>query len=65
LLRELRGIFLFRICQYYGTYRGYHEAGKLTPRLREVFYYSPSQLAPPSDPEKMNESQIAGVRKNG
>ncbi len=34
----------FRLLQYWGTYRGYQEAGRMTPAMQQVFYYPPSVL---------------------
>ncbi len=33
------GILWFRWMQFWGTYRGYRQAGPLTERLRQTFYY--------------------------
>ena len=39
LLRSLSSIFWFRWMQFRGTYHGYREAGPLTWKLRQTFYY--------------------------
>lgn len=43
LLRELGGIIRFRWCQYFGTYRGYHQRNEADEALRQTFYY-PNRL---------------------
>lgn len=45
LLRNLFAIPRFRLLQYWGTYRGYREAGSLTSDMKQVFYYPPEVLA--------------------
>lgn len=37
--RELRGILLFRLMQYRGTYRGNHRHRKLSARKKEAYFY--------------------------
>ncbi len=39
LLKNLAGIFWFRLMQFWGTYRGYRQPGPLTWQLRKTFYY--------------------------
>lgn len=39
MAKHFRSIFWFRWMQFWGTYRGYQEAGPLTWRLRQTFYY--------------------------
>jgi rhamnosyltransferase len=39
LVREFFGIFAFRWMQFWGTYRGFREAGPLTSELKRAFYY--------------------------
>ncbi len=36
---NLRSIFWFRLCQFWGTYQGYRHQGPLTWHLRQTFYY--------------------------
>lgn len=43
-LRELGDVILFRLMQYWGTYRGYRYSGKIDTRLHHQFYYPPSVL---------------------
>jgi glycosyltransferase involved in cell wall biosynthesis len=43
-LRKAWPALRFRLLQYWGTYRGYQEAGKMTPAMKQVFYYPPSVL---------------------
>ena len=40
LWRNLSSIFWFRLMQFHGTRSGYRESGRLTPQLRETFYYA-------------------------
>jgi cellulose synthase/poly-beta-1,6-N-acetylglucosamine synthase-like glycosyltransferase len=44
LLKQTLPILTFRLLQYWGTYRGYHYAGKITPQLHQAFYYPPQVL---------------------
>ena len=37
--RHVRTILWFRVLQFWGTYRGYAQAGPLTWQLRQTFYY--------------------------
>lgn len=46
-----RGLFIyvwsiisFRLMQYWGTYRGFHYAGKINAKLHRAFYYPPDIL---------------------
>lgn len=39
LKKHWKDIFWFRLMQFWGTYRGYREAGPLTWQLRQTFYY--------------------------
>lgn len=39
LYGNLRSILWFRFLQFWGTYRGFHQAGPLTWELRKTFYY--------------------------
>ncbi len=44
LLRQLPGILSFRLLQYWGTYRGYHDPLDPGVKLRQVFNYPPGSL---------------------
>ncbi|MEA3351148.1 MAG: glycosyltransferase family A protein [Chloroflexota bacterium] len=44
LVEEWKGIILFRLMQYWGTYRGYRYAGKIDAQLHQQFYYPPGIL---------------------
>jgi len=45
VLREhWRSIPVFRLMQYWGTYRGFHYGGKVTAELLRSFYYPPNIL---------------------
>ena len=37
-------ILWFRLCQYYGTYRGYAYSGNIDAQLHQAFYYPPGIL---------------------
>jgi len=47
LLSNLRDIFLFRLMQFWGTYRGFSHSGPVGSKLRNRFYY----------PNEMNRSE--------
>ena len=48
---NLASIFWFRFMQFWGTYRGYREAGEpLTAQLRQTFYYPRGFRAEPPPP---------------
>ena len=40
LWRNIPSIFWFRFMQFHGTRLGYRQSGRLTPQLRETFYYA-------------------------
>jgi rhamnosyltransferase len=44
LLKQAVSIIRFRLMQYWGTYRGFHYAGKIDPQLHRAFYYPPNIL---------------------
>jgi len=46
LWRNLGGIFIFRLMQFWGTYRGFSHSGPVTSKLQQTFYY-PNRLAHP------------------
>jgi glycosyltransferase involved in cell wall biosynthesis len=39
LIREIRGIVLFRLMQFYGTYVGHNQSGDVSKELKARFYY--------------------------
>ena len=39
LLKNLTAIPAFRLCQFWGTYRGFAQQAPVTARLKETFYY--------------------------
>jgi glycosyltransferase involved in cell wall biosynthesis len=43
-LKNVGQIFIFRLMQYWGTYRGYHYAGSIDNQLHRAFYYPPGIL---------------------
>jgi len=42
--KQVHSIIRFRFMQYWGTYRGFHYAGKIDPLLHRSFYYPPHIL---------------------
>lgn len=44
LRRHFASILWFRLCQYWGTYRGYRHSGKINMALIQQFYYPPGIL---------------------
>jgi len=44
LLKQVSPILRFRLMQYWGTYRGFHYAGKIDSQLHRAFYYPPDIL---------------------
>ena len=42
LWRNLHGIVLFRFCQFFGTWRGFRQHGKVSSELKQKFYYPKS-----------------------
>ncbi len=38
-LKEFKNILMFRMMQFWGTYRGYAQKGPVSSRLKEKFYY--------------------------
>ena len=42
-LKFFSEIFLFRLCQFWGTFQGYRLSKNISPDLRERFYYPPSR----------------------
>lgn len=54
LRRNLASIPVFRLCQFWGTYRGFAKQGPVTNQLKQAFYYprafkrpEPAPAAPP------------------
>ena len=45
-IKEARGILAFRLRQYWGTYRGYRQEGRLSKESMQAFYFPPSALEP-------------------
>lgn len=45
--QNITSIFLFRLMQFWGTYRGYRQRDLLSHQLRQTFYY-PREIASPS-----------------
>jgi glycosyltransferase involved in cell wall biosynthesis len=47
-----REIVRFRWMQFWGTYRGYHESGSLTWKLKQTFYYPNADMVKYSQPRR-------------
>lgn len=39
LWRNFKSVFVFRLMQFWGTYRGFARAGEVTNQLKQTFYY--------------------------
>ncbi len=68
LLRNLLGVFTFRLMQFWGTYRGFALHGPVTSQLKQTLYYPnrrirPQGLAPGAQPEGRTRSAEGGVPK--
>lgn len=44
LVKEFIPIIKFRLCQFWGTYRGYRQSGPITSQLKRSFYYPRTEL---------------------
>lgn len=44
MLRYLWSVIVFRLMQYWGTYRGFQFGGKIDAKLHQAFYYPPNIL---------------------
>ncbi len=44
LFQQILPVMRFRLRQYWGTYRGFHYAGKINAQLHRAFYYPPNIL---------------------
>jgi rhamnosyltransferase len=44
--RTIAGICLFRLMQFWGTYRGYAQRAQVTKQLRKTFYYPQKRMCP-------------------
>ena len=44
LIKHISPIIRFRLMQYWGTYQGFHFAGKIDSQLHRAFYYPPDIL---------------------
>jgi glycosyltransferase involved in cell wall biosynthesis len=61
LLRQAFNILWFRLCQYWGTYRGYRYSGAIDQQLQQQFYYPPGIL---SDKSPAGYSKIEGKSRS-
>jgi len=59
LWNSLTSILGFRWMQFWGTYQGYRQAGPLTWKLRQTFYYpkSANPVVPPTQPRDVEPIQ--------
>ena len=53
LVRSARNVFVFRLMQFWGTYRGFARHGPVTSRLRRTFYYPRSRARVPSETDRV------------
>ncbi len=51
LRQNLSSIVLFRLMQFWGTYRGYRQRSPVTEHLRRTFYYPNNAVHEPGQPE--------------
>lgn len=63
LLKNIASIFIFRLMQFWGTYRGFHQQKLMLRQLRQTFYY-PRQISQGmekenNDRKKVDYSQLA------
>jgi len=69
LLKNMGGIFLFRLMQFWGTYRGYKQSYLLDNQVRERFYYPKGYIARSGQKEesgrKIDYSHIQTPGKTG
>ncbi len=64
LLHVWKEVCWFRVMQFWGTYRGYHQSGPLTWQLRQRFYY-PGQvdIQPAKSPRQVQPIQYNEIKK--
>ena len=64
LLHVWKEVCWFRVMQFWGTYRGYHQSGPLTWQLRQRFYY-PGQvdIQPAKSPRQVQPIQYNVIKK--
>ena len=58
LLKELRGILIFRLMQYQGTYKGHNLKGNITKELKSKFYYPASGINKLIKEEERHQKKI-------
>jgi hypothetical protein len=56
LRRNLRDIFVFRLMQFWGTYRGFAQ-GSVTSQLKQTFYYPGGRSQTATRDQYMRERQ--------
>lgn len=56
LMKHIKEIFLFRLMQFWGTYRGYKQSYKVSDALRQRFYYPKGYRRKP-DSEQVEPSR--------
>ncbi len=54
-------VFVFRLMQFWGTYRGFARHGAVTSRLRRTFYYPRSRGRVPSEPDRAARSTASSI----
>ncbi|RMG78327.1 MAG: glycosyltransferase family 2 protein [Bacteroidetes bacterium] len=62
-VREFFSIFMFRLMQFWGTYRGYKQSYLMDNHLRERFYYPKGYLvrAPKTEPRQTRKIDYSGL----
>ena len=64
-LRECINIFMFRLMQFWGTYRGYKQSYLMDNAVRERFYYPKGYIqAPSSDPRESQRIRYDNLPEN-
>ncbi|MDZ4679289.1 MAG: glycosyltransferase family 2 protein [Saprospiraceae bacterium] len=58
LARNLKDIFLFRLMQFWGTYRGYKQSYKISDELRQRFYYPKGYRRKPASEDTETSRKI-------
>lgn len=57
LFRNFRGILIYRLMQFWGTYRGFAQHAPLNPELKQKFYYPNGKKGRSKTPAKMEANR--------
>lgn len=60
ILQSIFGVFAFRWAQFWGTYRGFRQAGPLTSELKRTFYYPRGRRA--GSDERVRDAEVIDYR---